>query len=376
MSREGQDRVEYVASNQNLGRELLELHTLGKGPKDPAAKKFMVGIDYSQADVEVAAKILAGHNVTDQKYEFIDKNSSMNAYHVNKEGINKALDIKSQHILMAKSFDRAGADRLNDLLLFLANHPATKKNICTKLTKIFLNVASSNVIDRCMQSWGSNGNLKEMYFAIISSPEFWNKNNFKNHIKNPLEMVISQYRASGISLAQFKDLKTGSLLTLKGVETHLIASQVNVVLDSILEYGLPLGKHAEPTGYAQDGSSWLSDRYFACIGRSAFNSANFQDLKDFTWADQYPIYNVIFEKNLSSLLKIDSINSDFKNTFSFYFKNRLGPRFLNHEQQRMLGAYLKDEKLSKRKISGVSLSDLKVNTFMELMVAHTEFLYK
>lgn len=263
----------FIAQNQNLGRELLELHTLGQGPGPKTTE-----LRYSQADVEDAARVLAGHNV--QNFEYLFRSAT--AYK-NKYKINGVLTEVRPPSVMKTAFTSEGPERLEELLRFLSNHPRTKKNICSKLTRTFVGgpvEIVSPVVDDCVARWGQDGNLKELYLGIVSSKAFWSRANVANRLKNPLELAFSQARIAGLSIRHL-DQRPGMDTTDPNV-----IKVVDALLTNVKKLGLDPRFFAEPTGYKAAGAKWMSKGYLVSLGFSSFKSAHVLEPLSMDWALQ------------------------------------------------------------------------------------------
>lgn len=282
-----------AASNQNLGRELMELHTLGEGP----------GRLYQQVDVQNSALLLAGLGV-----DAITRAPSMQAAgFLNQDFITPQgqrevqvapVIMGNRYCLIARRDVSANQqcakpatgqtisaeqrrvmadDRLNRYLRFLASHPRTQRNICGKLTRRFVRGYMIDegqpteervvpvIVDRCMAAWGAQGNLKAMYISILTSPELWSRQNFRTYRKNPVELVTSAVRATGLTTAQL----SGARLELA---KNLSAMQYNQS-----EYlGLRYRGHVPPTGY-KETYGWQTQGLLVRWLNSSFRIGNFYE---------------------------------------------------------------------------------------------------
>ena len=319
------DLVNKVASNQNLGRELLELHTLGLGPD-----RGWRGADgsrqpklYTQEDVKNSALVLTGLNVG------AGKKDATGAFKYGTE-VNYLAHVpdylgseQTSPVVMGKRFclfdgvvrngtERCGlkpadivalekssevADKvelnsfmvdkintqLNNYLRFLSNHERTKVNICTKLVNRFVVAAytpteddddlatridesmreeqRSAVVDRCIAAWGQDGDLKAIYRAILTSPQVWAARNYERMTKNPNDLVISAIRASGVTVKDFTNAK----------EVKALGVQLKAEIDYL---GLPYRQWDTPTGY-NERYGWMNQGYLVRWISSSFRLASF-----------------------------------------------------------------------------------------------------
>ena len=172
--------------NENLAREILELHTLG------------VDGGYTQQDVEELAKALTGRAV--DRFSF--------AYdfraHANEPGTRRVL---------SKSYAHTNSDQQADAILEdLAVHPATARFISFKLARHFIaDEPPEKLVTSLTQQWlASGGDLKVVLNALIDSKEAFDPQLRK--LKTPREFVIGACRALGASPKPQQLLRYLSLL--------------------------------------------------------------------------------------------------------------------------------------------------------------------
>lgn len=271
-----------TSSNQNLGRELLELHTIGMAPRTKENPKS----PYDQSDVEQASAILTGTQVRavqtgPASYEYGTR--FFPARHIPAQIKGQKIpdpvvmgkvyphSLTKQAVAPAVFTGREGNGQLMALLKDLAVHPRTALNLCRKLVSTFIkdgNLRKTSLAD-CRETYAkTGGDLRAVYAGLIGSPEFWHKSNFRRSFKNPLEMTVSQVRASGVSLKDLKgrirELSFGNYMTAK---MHSATTLL----------GLVLREYAFPTGYVAEGSRWLSKGYLAQSVASSFSLTNIHD---------------------------------------------------------------------------------------------------
>ena len=159
--------------NENLAREIMELHTLG------------VDGGYSQDDVIEFAKILTGWTVRPKKlfggggkFEFIER--------IHEPG---------RRILLGKTYNQKGQDQGIVALNDLAKHPSTARFIATKLARHFISDdPPKSAIKKLERSFlKSGGDLRELTLTLINMAEVWERQLPK--IKTPYEMVVASFRA-------------------------------------------------------------------------------------------------------------------------------------------------------------------------------------
>ncbi len=169
--------------NENLAREILELHTLG------------VNGGYQQADVIELAKGITGWSVAIPKR---DKRSGfLYRAHGHEPGRRNLLGVK---------YSQQGVKQGEAMLRDLARHPNTSKHICTKLVRHFISDSPSpQLVDALQARWqATNGNIKEVMITLINHQQSWLPEQQK--FKTPREFVLSVLRALGVKKIKEKQL--------------------------------------------------------------------------------------------------------------------------------------------------------------------------
>ncbi len=184
-----------TAPNENYGRELQELYTIGKGPDSK----------YTEDDVRRAARVLTGHTV-DSNYAYYfdagehdDNNQAFSAFY-------------NSTIITGRS-GPAGAGELDDLLnmLFATNECA--KFICRKLYSFFIyykisDEAEANIITPLAQVLRDSGyDIKAALSVLFKSEHFYDLVNAGACIiKSPLDFLIGLYREYGVIFPQTSNI--------------------------------------------------------------------------------------------------------------------------------------------------------------------------
>ena len=199
--------------NENYGRELLELHTLG------------VDAGYTQNDVREVARAFTGWSIDDVK---------KNAVFKFKEKLHDVMPKKILgHDFPANQQKEDGDQVLN----LLVTEPATAHFIALKLCRYFVaDQPPPSLVDRTARMFlQSKGDLKKVYLTIFKSPEFWSKKYYRAKIKTPFQYLVSSARALGGEI----ELK----------------SEFPKVLNQM---GQPLFRCSPPTGYKDSAESWVN----------------------------------------------------------------------------------------------------------------------
>lgn len=201
--------------NENYGREILELHTVG------------VDAGYKQQDVYEAARAFTGWGIDN-----VTRGGNF-VYTASRH------DTGSKNIFGLALAAGGGKEDGDRLVQYLANHPATAHFVSRKLARRFVSdTPSEGLVSRMAEAWlASEGDIKTVLRAMIGSSEFWAEAfNPAGKPKTPYEYVISSVRAIGGEVTS----------AVRGVTTYL--SQM----------GQPLYQCIPPTGYADAGVDWLN----------------------------------------------------------------------------------------------------------------------
>lgn len=167
-----------IGLNENLAREILELHTLG------------VNGGYTQKDVTTFASVITGWSVggAGENGRFAEGEPGTFEF---REVIHEP---GTQEIL-GKKYSQSGLDQGEAVLHDLALHPSTANFLATKLSRHFVaDEPPAELVDKLATSYReSGGELSAMYETLIAAPESW-ANAFGKY-KTPHDFVISTFRA-------------------------------------------------------------------------------------------------------------------------------------------------------------------------------------
>jgi len=199
--------------NENFGRELLELHTLG------------VNGGYTQQDVIAVARCFTGWTIRqpNQKPEFVY------ASFMHDTGEKTVLG----HKVPAGGQESDGLEVID----ILAHHPSTARFISTELARRFVaDAPPPALVDHMVRTFlKTDGDLRAVMETMFTSREFFSVGAFQAKIKSPLEMVVSAARA----------------LDADTLDAFMLAQDVS-------EMGEPLYEKEAPTGYKDTAAAWLS----------------------------------------------------------------------------------------------------------------------
>jgi uncharacterized protein (DUF1800 family) len=198
--------------NENLAREILELHTLG------------VRTVYTQADVTNFAKVLTGWTILP---------TLTNPDHGGEFAFLRRAHEPGLQTVVGTAYADGGVEQGRAVLGDLACHPATAKHVATKLARHFIaDDPPPALVDHLTQRFlDTDGDLKEVATALIGAPESWAPEQAK--IKRPGEWIVAMLRSTGVS---------GDVVRIIGGQALL---------------GEPLWRPPAPKGFSDDNAAWL-----------------------------------------------------------------------------------------------------------------------
>jgi uncharacterized protein (DUF1800 family) len=169
--------------NENLAREILELHTLG------------VNGGYSQTDVTTFAQIITGWSIGGGKGRLAGGTPGRFYFREN-------LHEPGAKTFLGKTYYEQGQRQGEAVLYDLSRNPATARFIATKLVRHFVaDDPPPAAVERVAHAFlKSGGDLPQVYAALIESPEAWDPNSRK--FKTPEDFVFSTFRSLNISPTQ------------------------------------------------------------------------------------------------------------------------------------------------------------------------------
>lgn len=174
--------------NENLAREILELHTIG------------VNGGYTQADVTTFAKALSGWSVGGQDN---GRRLAKLGFDNGKPGeffFREPFHEPGAKKLLGRSYGEDGVKQGEAILRDLALRPQTARHVCTKLARHFIaDDPPAAAVERLTRAWlDSRAHLPAIYRALVESPEAWEAPLAK--FKTPADFIHSAYRGLGLPL--------------------------------------------------------------------------------------------------------------------------------------------------------------------------------
>jgi uncharacterized protein (DUF1800 family) len=173
--------------NENLAREILELHTLG------------VDGGYTQSDVATFAQAISGWSIGGQDNRRLARlgidNGTPGEFH-----FREVFHEPGTKRLLGKSYSDDGLRQGEAILCDLGQRRETARHVSTKLARHFIaDDPPPAVVERMTHAWlESKAHLPTVYRALIESPEAWEQPFGK--FKTPADYIHSSYRALGIPL--------------------------------------------------------------------------------------------------------------------------------------------------------------------------------
>jgi len=211
-SRAGQNRKRGL--NENLAREIMELHTLG------------VGCGYSQDDVTSLARIITGWSFAGRQGQLGTPGSFVFNANAHQPGAQP---------LLGKTYENNGVAQGEAALADIARHPSTAKFIATKFARHFVADDPPQALVAQLQEVfrKSDGDLKALTVALVDSDEAWQAPLTK--LRNPYEFLV----ATGRLLARIPDDPANYL------------GGLNLL-------GQPLWSPSGPNGFPDTNAAWAA----------------------------------------------------------------------------------------------------------------------
>lgn len=179
--RRGAERLPGI--NENLAREIMELHTLG------------VRSGYSQSDVTEFAKALTGTTVTG-----LGRLARLLPYDSGRAAFVEQLHEPGARTVMGRKYSQSGEAQGHAILSDLAAHPATARHIASKLARHFASdTPPAALVARLEASFiKTGGDLPSLYKVLIESPEPWQAPGAK--FRQPWDWLVAVQRATGAAM--------------------------------------------------------------------------------------------------------------------------------------------------------------------------------
>lgn len=200
--------------NENLAREILELHTLG------------VDGGYSQADVTSLARIITGWGFAGQEGRTGEPGRFLFRANWHEPGI---------HPMLGKSYAQRGLSQGEAALTDLARHPATAKHVVAKLVRHFVaDAPPQSLVDRLANVFrDTEGDLAALSLALVQDDGSWSPPLTK--IRSPAEFMTAILRA-----------------------TNVVPEKPQPIVSSLRAMGMNIWQPPGPNGFPDTADAWAS----------------------------------------------------------------------------------------------------------------------
>ncbi len=207
-----QNKKQERGLNENYGRELMELHTLG------------VDGGYTQKDVTEVARCFTGWTIGKPR-------------EIAQFKFDERLHDPNPKVVLGKKIHAGGMKDGEEVIALLTRNLNTAKFISTKLARRFVSDnPPSALVDRMAKNFQkSDGDIREVLRTMIYSPEFWTRETYRAKVKTPYELVVSSVRALGTD-----------------VDTPM------PLVGWVGRIGEPLYQCQPPTGYSDKAETWVN----------------------------------------------------------------------------------------------------------------------
>lgn len=203
--------------NENLAREILELHTLG------------VGGPYTQDDVRELAYLLTGLSVGREGFAYRHRMSE-----------------PGPRMILGKTYGRRtpGLDQINNALKDIALYPATARHLAEKLVVHFVGGAPDADWTTAIATayLESGGDLRATYTALLDDERAWSGPFAK--AKTPFEFIVSALRASGATAADIEEMPRRDFR--------------QGIIGALQLMGQPPFQPQGPDGWPEDPAAWIT----------------------------------------------------------------------------------------------------------------------
>jgi uncharacterized protein (DUF1800 family) len=199
--------------NENYGRELLELHTLG------------VDGGYTQKDVTEVARCFTGWSIDKPQqggsFRFAERQHDL-----------------GEKVVLGVTIPAGGGEKDGEKVLdIVAHHPSTAHFISKKLAQRFVaDDPPAALVERMAHTFlKTDGDIRAVMQTMLESKEFWSEGAYRSKMKSPLEVVVSAVRATNgnVDFAQ-------------------------ALVNQVAQLGEPLYRKIEPTGYSNSSRDWMN----------------------------------------------------------------------------------------------------------------------
>lgn len=210
---DGDDDAPRTGLNENLAREILELHTLG------------VDGGYAQEDVRELARAITGWSTPGPRDAQEADASFVFRANAHEPGARRVL---------GRDYAEGGVEQGRAVLADLARHPATARHLSFKLARHFVaDEPPPALVERMAQAYlRSDGDLRALYRSLIESDQAWSPTARK--FKTPNDFVISALRAGELP----------------------VGNEARALIGLLASLGQPVFTPRSPAGFPDTAADW------------------------------------------------------------------------------------------------------------------------
>lgn len=207
--------------NENLARELIELHAMG------------VGAGYSQDDVREMAELLTGVTYDARRGMWYERRRAE----------------PGAETVLGQTYDGEGLEPIRRALGDLARRPETAAHIARKLAVHFVSDTPDPGLVAALEAafLATDGDLMAVYTALLMHPAAWGAAAEK--VRQPFDFMVAALRGMGLIGARFLELKRGPFR--------------QQVLRGMAGMGLVWKRPGGPDGWAEEAEAWISPQLLA-----------------------------------------------------------------------------------------------------------------
>lgn len=232
--------------NENLARELIELHTMGAGS------------GYSQEDVRAAALVLTGITFGVPAFKTVFRRQSA------EPGVYQVLGRRY-------GGDKPSIERIYDLVDDLASREETRRHICRKLVTHFISDdPPASVMESMVAAWKQHdGHLLAVYRAMLEHPRSWDEEGLK--ARQPFDFVVAALRALNAPESAFEPRKIAEEGLRPAADIAALQDVMMITADgkpmfganplsvgAIERLGQPIWSVPSPAGWEEGLSAWIT----------------------------------------------------------------------------------------------------------------------
>ena len=207
---------EGLGLNENLGREILELHTLG------------VSAPYSQEDVVALAMLLTGFTMRGRRGTFVYRDNYAEP---------------GRFTVMGETYRGGSQEETLRALDALATHPATARHIATKLAVHFVSDTPPAELVSALEAdfRRTGGDLTSLSRTLLAHPAAWGPLGGK--VRQPQEIVVAALRAAGVD---------GKTLMKKNDPFQ------GLTVQALKDLGQQVNRAPGPDGWPEEAAEWIN----------------------------------------------------------------------------------------------------------------------